>query len=320
MRKKLMTVAVLSVLPFFLFAQPIRGPFSLADYITTHSYIGRAGKAPAKAHPSNPAPFERHPQGPASWISPDMGFVSYLLDAGLTTDALVLLGEKNYHPSDTLSYLTGLALLDNRRFEGSLPYFNAAQGAFSDPALFYGTLARLQTGREQEAWSALDAYTGPYRELAALQKGGLALIKGDLSSYEAARQAFTFSDYRLTDSQLAFEEKAAQLRKRRKSPLLAAGMSALLPGSGKIYAGETGPGVAAFLTVAPLAAITAQQWSRYGLRDWRTLVAGSIFSVFYIGNIYGSYMSVSIHEEKIANETRSFVLYHLHVPLNSHFR
>ena len=153
-----------------------------------------------------------------------------------------------------------------------------------------------------------------------MQNAGLALVTGDRAAYADASARFTYADYRLAESEKALSELAGSLNRKAKSPWLAAGLSAIVPGAGKIYAGKTGQGVASFLAVGSLAAITAEQWKHNGIGNWRTILAGSLCTVFYIGNIYGSWMSVSVNLQEVNDETKALVLYYLTVPLHSFFR
>ena len=41
---------------------------------------------------------------------------------------------------------------------------------------------------------------------------------------------------------------------------------------------------------------------------------------FYIGNIYGSYVSVSLYNQDLRNAQNTAILYHIHIPLRSLFR
>jgi outer membrane protein assembly factor BamD (BamD/ComL family)/TM2 domain-containing membrane protein YozV len=75
-------------------------------------------------------------------------------------------------------------------------------------------------------------------------------------------------------------------RKSRKSPGLAASLSAVLPGSGYFYAGRPGDGLSAFvinaLFVAGLVEAIDQE------NDGMAVLAGGFGLPFYVGNIYGS--------------------------------
>lgn len=304
-------------------AQKVRGIFSLSDWVTRNSYIGHARRQYLKPVPPKPSTFEPlafDATLPAGDIVADSEFVLDLLDRGLREDALVLLGEGNYAPSDALSYYRGLALFDDRQFQAADHWLSSVTGSLSEPALFYDVVAKTHLNAAGEALEALEKYTGEFGELAALQMSGIALVQGNLNAFKDYSEAFSFDDYRLSESENTLKGIAASLERSRRSPVLAALMSAVLPGSGKVYAGQTGPGVASFLAVGSLAAITAEQWSHHGLKDWRTIVAGSLCGIFYIGNIYGSYVSVSIQRQNIQDETKALVLYNISIPLGSFFR
>ena len=103
---------------------------------------------------------------------------------------------------------------------------------------------------------------------------------------------------------------------RKKSPVLAAAMSAVIPGSGKIYAGDLRSGISTLLIVGALGGMVAESWSRYGIKDWRTITLSSVFGLFYIGNIYGSAVSVSVIKNTYADAQKATLLFNLHVPLH----
>lgn len=323
MRARLIVSALMLLLSIPSHAQKVRGIFSLSDYLTRNSYLGHAGRQYIKPVPPKSSTFEPlafDPALPVGNIGADGEFVLDLLDRGLREDALVLLGEGNYAPGDSLSYLRGLALFDDRQFQAADQWLSKVKGPLSDPAMFYGNVARVHLDRPFDALKPLASYDGEHTELAALQSAGIALMLGDVSMFREESEKFTYSDYRLAESEKAIKDLSEVLNKSHKIPWLAAGMSAIIPGAGKIYAGQTGPGVASFLAVGSLAAITAEQWKHHGAKDWRTIVAGSLCGIFYIGNIYGSWVSVSIQRQNIKDETKALVLYNISIPLGSFFR
>lgn len=324
MTRRLAAAALVLLIGSSLHAQKVRGIFSLADYITSNSYIGHAGRqyikpVPPKESTFEPAAFDA--SLPVRSLDGDADFIMDLLSRGLVTDALTLVGEGNYRPSDRLNYLRGLALFEDRQFQAADQWLAQAGGEFKEPALFYGNVAKIQLDRPFDALLAFKGYDGSNTEMAALQRAGLALITGNISMYKESEMAFTYADYRLAESEKALAELSASLAgQRSRSPWLAAGLSAIVPGAGKVYAGKLGQGVASFLAVGSLAAITAEQWKHNGMDNWRTIVAGSLCAVFYIGNIYGSWISVSIHQQEVNDETKALVIYNLTVPLHSFYR
>ena len=101
-----------------------------------------------------------------------------------------------------------------------------------------------------------------------------------------------------------------------RSPFLAAAMSAVIPGAGKIYAGDLNSGLSTLLIVGALGAMTAEAWSKLGLQDWRTIGLASVFGVFYIGNIYGSALSVSVIRNTYADAQKATLLFGIRLPLH----
>lgn len=302
-------------------AQKVQGPFSFADHMMSSSFLGHAGKKHIKVDPPKPTQFSFSTDTPVAHVSADRDFIEYLLSSGLKSDALTLLSEKPYYPSDTLEYLAGLALFEDRQFQGAALHFCRSRGGFSAPAAFLGSYSQIHAGNLDEARGLLTPYLkGEYGELASLQLAGISLIQKDYETCRKAVSSFTYSDHRLADSETTLRDMYSTVSRRKKSALAAACLSAVIPGAGKVYAGRTGEGAAAFMTVVPLGIITAEQWKKNGPGYWGTTLSGALFSLFYIGNIYGSYVSVGVQEQVIADEVKALVMYNLHIPLRSCFR
>jgi len=82
-----------------------------------------------------------------------------------------------------------------------------------------------------------------------------------------------------------------------KNPLAAALISTLLPGGGKIYTGEYGDGIVAFIATGLFAFLSYDNFkANHDFRGW--LFAG-LGTFFYAGNIYGSYASAQIYNARI---------------------
>jgi tetratricopeptide (TPR) repeat protein len=83
-----------------------------------------------------------------------------------------------------------------------------------------------------------------------------------------------------------------------KSPFLAGALSTVIPGAGKFYSGKPIDGIFSFLTIA----ITG--WQAYdgfrhdGSRSLKGWIYGSMGIFLYLGNIYGSIVSVHISNQQ----------------------
>lgn len=79
-----------------------------------------------------------------------------------------------------------------------------------------------------------------------------------------------------------------------KSPLIAGILSAIVPGSGKVYTGQYNDALLSFLTIAGLTYAAYDGFSTQGSGSTRGWIYGSLAGGLYLGNIYGSALSASI--------------------------
>lgn len=256
------------------------------------------------------------------WASDDYDFALYLIDNELKQDAKALLSQE-YHPSDTLSFLRGWTHYQLKELEEASEWLAAVpeDSPFHDKALFYSTAVSAHLGDYSTPVEPLEAYQGPYAELKGVQLAGLALLRDDPAAFKRAAASFGYSDFTIAEAEGKLDEiYKYRFETKAKSPLLAAAASAVVPGLGKVYAGNVGEGIISFLVVGALGAITAEHWVKDGPQNWKTIVPGIACAGFYIGNVYGSYMSVSICNDKIRNAQNTTILYNIHIPLRSVFK
>jgi TM2 domain-containing membrane protein YozV len=82
-----------------------------------------------------------------------------------------------------------------------------------------------------------------------------------------------------------------------KSQALAGIFSAVIPGSGKMYVGEWGDGITAFLVSGLFAFLAYDNFKAdHNTRAW---IFTGLGTLFYGGNIYGSVASAQIYNAKI---------------------
>jgi TM2 domain-containing membrane protein YozV len=84
----------------------------------------------------------------------------------------------------------------------------------------------------------------------------------------------------------AFLERQAALP--RKSPWLAAGLSAVVPGLGRVYLGRWADGLFSFVLVGVVGGFAAHGFYEDGRSSVRGWILGSTAALFYVGNVYGS--------------------------------
>lgn len=303
----------------------IKGPVSMFDYIMSTNRISSGGtiaklsKTAVSVDPICPINYASNPSGRHFYISDDYDFVKSLVAGNLKADAVNLVFTQDlYNPSDTLGFLRGFTALGAAQLDTASAYFSAvpeSSGLYA-PAVFYNVATLGHLGRIREAKDLISGFQAPpgCEEIKALQTAGICLVENDFEGYSAASSAFTHAGLNPYESALqgVFEQK---VHHKSKSPLAAAAMSAVIPGAGKIYAGDLHSGVSAFLIVGSSAAFTAESWIKRGATNWRTCLLASLTGLFYLGNIYGSYMSVSVIENSITQTQNATILFNIHIPL-----
>ena len=258
-----------------------------------------------------------------TWISADFDFAEYLIDTGLKKDAATLLAQDVYFPSDTLTFLRGWAAYQLQELEPALELLRAVpqDSPFAQKSFFYGNAVSAHLGDYASVAALLDGYSGPYKELCGLQMAGLALLRDDPEAFKRASASFGYSDFALVEAEQKLDEIYDYRYVRpAKSPVLAAVASAVVPGLGKVYAGRIGEGIESFLITGVSGAVAANYWIKDGPRDWKTIAASAVCAILYIGNIYGSYVSVSIYNNNVKDVQDTAILYNIHIPLRSVFK
>ncbi|MBI1929301.1 tetratricopeptide repeat protein [Candidatus Poribacteria bacterium] len=98
--------------------------------------------------------------------------------------------------------------------------------------------------------------------------------------------------------------KYAQAGKRlpSKSPILAGLFSAIVPGTGKLYARQTGDALFTVLVLALTGWQAYDGFHRNGTASTKGWVFGTLSGFFYLGNVYGSVVAAQVHNRRVEEE------------------
>ena len=157
-----------------------------------------------------------------------------------------------------------------------------------------------------------------FNELVKIEKSGNALLKRRLNEYQ-------YLDLKESGNYLAEKQRLNKtyttlINHKRKSPLLAGIMSGILPGSGKWYAGKKGQAIAAFVTQLSLGLLTNEAYKNVGIKSIGCIGYASLFSLFYIGNIWGTVAIVKVADFEFNQTINHEVMVSLKLPLGYVFR
>jgi TM2 domain-containing membrane protein YozV len=153
------------------------------------------------------------------------------------------------------------------------------------PDLGQPACAPLTTAAPRDRFSDLGQQTLPMREIRARHWREARLqLAPDLSSASSISSDATVSAWRRQDQELLARHDSLP----RKSPLLAAALSMVVPGLGRVYLGRWPDGLLSFLLVGTTAALAAQGFYKDGTDSVRGWILGGVAGLLYAGNVYGS--------------------------------
>jgi len=84
-----------------------------------------------------------------------------------------------------------------------------------------------------------------------------------------------------------------------KSPTLAGLFSSIIPGMGKIYSGRINDGLYSFFVVGLTAWQAYDGFNKDGTHSIKGWIYGTLGTTFYLGNIYGSIVTVKLYNKKL---------------------
>ena len=262
----------------------------------------------------------------------DFSFIDFLISNAEFEDALLLLSNASNQIAgtdealnDSLNYYKGIAYYNIKQLDSSASYFEKikSHSTFYLKSKFYENFEHIYLGAYTTADQKLkqmQLVDSTLIELKRFQEGASALLQNDFDRFNQVGNSFKYNNFACAEEQRElFKRRDELLQNKKKSPLLAGLMSAVVPGSGKFYAGYRGQALSSMFPTLIFAASAAEAYYRAGPKSFQFIAAASIFSIFYVGNIWGSVLSVKTFYEIRNNEIRNNIMLDLHIPLRRIF-
>ncbi|WP_319591467.1 tetratricopeptide repeat protein [uncultured Draconibacterium sp.] len=256
-------------------------------------------------------------------------FIRHLVNSGFYEEAIFVIGndKKDYSAQqrDSINYYNGWAHYSLKNLQESSSSFLKVSDTspFYNKSYFFAGYNQIYLGNYGEARSILDRIDRsdePILWLYNFELSGIEMLNGKWPEAKQYLELVPEENAVLNNQVLALNEIwKEQEQHREKSPVAAGIMSAILPGSGKIYVGKTGAGIASMIGNIGFGLITWENYRKSGLADVKTILFGSIFAVNYVSNIYGSVVSVKVIENEYENAIHNQILFQLHIPLRNFF-
>lgn len=259
-----------------------------------------------------------------------ISFINHLTNSGYYQESLsenlrTSRAEATQPARDSLNYLAGWATYYLKELERSTSYLTLVSPGsklYAKSHLFAAYNQIHLENYDQGASILIDfqPQTTTDQHFVQYLTSGLQLLQRDYAGFDTTilglpKDYFGFSK-ELENLQLIEKELKSH---KNKSIWLSGILSALIPGSGKIYAGKTGQGITTFLLTTGLGLVTLENYHKNGIESASTLLFASAFTVFYAGNIYGSMYSAKTANNDFYNLQNQKILFNLHIPLRNIF-
>jgi len=255
----------------------------------------------------------------------DLKFINHLVSKNNFKEALFLLDSTNcilYQTSDSANYLRGWSLYSMNRFGPSAESLKKVSpgSSFYLKSHFYGAYNFCLAGDLDKALETLENIELESEGMISLKNyeiAGIKLLQRDIPSFEEKLKTAASDDSLIAVSSVRLLGISSDIQNHKtKSPFLAGMMSAIIPGSGKLYAGRKGEALSAFLSTVGLGLVTWENYRKNGLNNFMTIAFGTAFTVSYAANIWGSVFTVRIIETNYEENIKSTILFDLHIPLS----
>jgi len=209
---------------------------------------------------------------------------------------------------DSALFQTGVCYRLGGDFEKAITYFGkisveSPQSPLVGECYYQVSLCHLMAGQDSAAVSTatrrLSLEEGPETRLELQKVISLSHLRSRRWG-SALALSDSLSNIFPEDTLLASARLLAQEGQNlpSKSSLVAGISSAVIPGAGRFYAGRPTDGVFSFLAVGLTSWQAYEAFDEYGSASVKGWVYGSIASVFYLGNIYGSAVAARIFNEE----------------------
>lgn len=263
-------------------------------------------------------------------VDPDFLFIDHLTETNKNREALFLLTQTHdLTNTDTVNYLCGMNYYLLKRPDTASFYFSAVSknSAFFTPSRFFSSINLSYSKKYQNALQSIGDLPQDtslkYSQLTNLLNAGNFLLLRDHKRFDSVSQLFLYDDYKYANEQnKLIELKKEILNTKKKSPAVAGMLSAVVPGLGKFYAGKRGAGLAAFAANGALAAMAFEAYYRHdhSIKNAQFITFGTLFTFFYVGNIFGSVFSVKQQIRSVNGRINNEILASIHVPVVRFFK
>lgn len=254
----------------------------------------------------------------------DTQFLNHLVSKGDYHEALYLINQNSFR-NDSIYFYEGWShyvLKELKKSTDALLNVSTSS-TFYDQSQLFAAYNLIYLSNYQQSSSILTALHSNQTAIISLrdfQLSGIFLLKKQFGLAENTWEELDKNNPVLYQPLIDLQNISNELQSHKtKSPVIAGLLSAIVPGAGKIYAGKTGQGIAAFISAVGFGLITWENYRKLGPTHYKTIGFGALFATNYLSTVYGSYATTKIIENEYQTVMQNQILFNLHLPLRNFF-
>ncbi|MBS1681118.1 MAG: hypothetical protein JST48_05350 [Bacteroidetes bacterium] len=271
-------------------------------------------------------------QASGQTASQELLFAKHLIAKKNYEEAIYLLKNVGTSPSlaplqnDSVHFFLGNIYYTQQQLPESITHFDLVSGLskrMKSEALFFSAFNNAYLKKYSVAKQKLLTYTpvdSGEHQVRNLELAGISLLQRDLKNFDSLSKSFDATNYSIDQQEKKMNEHRDRiLGQPKKSPLLAASLSGILPGAGKFYAGNKGQGIYTLLISTVLGLQAWEGYHKDGPSSARFIIYSTLFTSLYIGTIWGSAFSVKLKRDQLNETINNQILFDMHIPLRTLF-
>lgn len=258
-------------------------------------------------------------------------FAEYLTERKMFHEAIdFLLSQKLNEQSttlvDSIQYLLGINYGLLNEYEKSINHFSAIVNTKNNLFVFsvfriglnYIKLNQYNTAVHYFRSIDFNHLDSNLINLKYFSLASCALLQRKLSNYFFLKDSLTTATDLLVEANKNLDVIArGMIKYKQKKPFLAAIMNAVLPGMGKLYIGQPGEAFGTFIPITTMALLSLEAYQKGGVKSLPFIGFTSIFSIFYVSNIWGGIRGANNTNKKFNKLSDEKIISNMQFPFDN---
>ncbi len=265
-------------------------------------------------------------------VSHDLAFAKYLLAKKNYDESIYVLKnlkkmeQATQLQKDSIHFFLGNIYYNQKSLKNSIQNFDSVSESshrMKAEAVFFSSFNSAYTKEYSASKQKLIRYNpidSTESQLKVLELAGVSLLQRNLKGFDSLSHHFSSTNYSTDLQEKRMHEHYSHIKELpKKSPFVAALLSAALPGAGRFYAGNKGQGMYTLLISTVLGLQAWEGYHKDGPSSFRFIAYSTIFASIYIGNIWGSTFAVKLRRDQNNETINDQILFDMHIPLRTVF-